>query len=322
MKDQITDYIERLQVALKNLPPQKQKQILSEIESHFADGLQDEQLGTSIEERKAILVRELGNPGRLAYELQQVNRRQRWIEFLLAVIPALFLTEIIKVIVMRTNYPSVAPLFNEIALATLPLCIAMLFISRWRGSDLLLIFWLLVTLDKILAPLQWSILGDPQIHFALLWIVVGLTSFSWLILTLWRLRHVPLLVGFGVLPLLMHILESIPVLESVTTFLSFTTNSLASQDIAILSRLQPAAIVLELILTLIALGFFFISFHRLFRWLALGLLMLTPSLANAIFFGLNGDGSYIIIVLPVTLLVLLLGIIVEQHQRKRLLLHS
>lgn len=211
MQDPIRAYMERLRSSLGSLPYQEREQVLSEVASHFAEGLQDSRLGATPEERMAALLREMGNPDELGHELHQLRRGQRWIDFLLAAIPALFLIELIEIIVMRVYYPSANPLFNEVALATLPLCAIMLLVARWRASQPLLIFWLLITLEQTLIPLQWSALGRPQPPFAILWGIVSLAALAWLLLLLWRVRRIPLLLVFGGLPLLLAVAQSAPV---------------------------------------------------------------------------------------------------------------
>lgn len=315
MKDPIREYMERLRAALGSLSSQEQEQILSEVESHFAAGLEDKRLGATPEDRRGALMREMGDPQNFGHELKQLKRRQRWLDFLLATIPALFLAEIIEIVVMRIYYPSASPLFNEAALATLPLYTVMFLVARWRASQPLLIFWLLIMLDKALIALQWSILGSPQLPFALLWGVVCLATLAWLLRVLWQVRRIPLLLVFGSLPLLLALVESAPVLQGLAALLPVATDipGIASSR----PYLSPGATVLSTALTLVSLALFFVARGRPLRWFGVGLFVSAPSIANTLFFGLNGGNSYLILVLPITALAVGAGILLEQISGRR-----
>ncbi len=315
MNDPIEAYMKRLRAALGSLAAKEQKQALAEVEDHFAAGMADSQLGETPEERSQALLSEMGNPEELGYELQQLNRRQRWVDFLLAIVPAFFLTEVIEIIVMRFHYPSAVPLFNEIALATLPLCAIMLWVAQRRASTPLLIFWLLITLDNVLIPMQWSTLGRLQPLFALFWASTTIVTLIWLLITIWRVRRVTLLFAFGSLPLLLQFVQNALVLQMVADFFSITIDAPG----AVMSRPQFwfAAIFLTTVLWCVALALFFVSYQRLLRWLGLGLFVSAPVLANALFFGLNGGGSYLIITVPVALFVVVIGMWLEQSRKTK-----
>lgn len=315
MKDAVKEYMERLRSALRSFPPKEQEEILSEVESHFAAGLEDKRLGATPEARREALMRDMGDPHEFGHELKQLRRRQRWLDFLLAAIPALFLAEIIEIVVMRIYYPSASPLFNEVALATLPLYTVMLLFARWRGSQPLLIFWLLIMLDKALVALQWTTLGSPQLPFALLWGVVCFATLAWLLRVLWQVRRIPLLLVFGSLPLLLTLVESAPVLQGFAALLPVATDipGIAASR----PYLSPGATVLTTALTLVSLALFFVARWRPLRWFGLGLFVSAPSLANALFFGLNGGNSYLILVLPITALAVGAGILLEQISGRR-----
>lgn len=320
MNDPIEAYMKRLRAALRSLSAEEQKRALSEVEDHFTEGMADSQLGETLEERSQVLLREIGNPEELGYELQQLNRRQRWVDFLLAVMPAFFLTEVIEIIVMRIYYPPADPLFNEIALAILPLCGIMLWIAHRRASEPLLIFWLVVTLNNVLGPLQWSALGRPQLPFALLWAFTTVITLAWLLVTIWRVRQITLLFAFGSLPLLLQFVESAPVLQLVANLFSITVDTPGT----VMSRphFWFAAIFLTTVLSCGALALFFVSYQRLLRWLGLGLFVSAPSLANALFFGMNGGGSFLIVTVPVALFVTIVGVWLEQSRKSNLPLYS
>ena len=315
MNDPIEAYMKRLRAALGSLAAKEQKQALAEVEDHLAAGMADSQLGETPEERSQALLHEMGNPEELGYELQQLNRRQRWVDFLLAIVPAFFLTEVIEIIVMRFYYPSADPLFNQIALATLPLCAVMLWIAQRRASEPLIIFWLLVTLENVLGPLQWAALGRPNLPFALLWAITSVITLVWLLVTIWRVRRITLLFAFGSLPLLLQFLESFSVLQMVADFLSITVDTPG----VVMSRphFWFAAIFLTTVLSCGALALFFVSYQRLLRWLGLGLFVLAPVLANALFFGLNGGGSFLIITVPVALVVIVIGMWLERSRKTK-----
>lgn len=315
MNDPIDAYMKRLRAALSSLSAKEQTQALAEIEDHFVEGMADSQLGETPEERSQVLLSEMGNPEELGYELQQLNRRQRWFDFFLAIVPAFFLTEVIEIIVMRFYYPSADPLFNQIALATLPLYAVMLWVAQRRASEPLLIFWLIVTLENVLGPLQWAALGRPNLPFALLWAIISVVTLVWLLVVIWRVRRIILLFAFGSLPLLLQFLESFPVLQIVADFLSINVDTPG----VVMSRPQFgfAALFLTTVLSCGALGLFFVSYQRLLRWLGLGLFVSAPVLANALFFGLNGGGSYLIVTVPVALLVIVIGMWVEPSRKTK-----
>ena len=320
MNDPIKKYMEQLRSTLYSLPVREQEKILSEVETHLLEGLSDSQLGVSPEERGKALMREMGSPEELGYELKQLSRRQRWLDFLLAMIPALLFTEIIKIIVMRIHYPMVTPLYNEVALAILPLCVIMLLVAHWRASEPLLIFWLLITLDNVLLGLQWSALGSPQLPFALFWAFGALAILAWLLVVLWRVRQIPLLLAFGNLPLLLKFAGLPVVLECMAMIFSVKINIWA--DVVYGPHLSLVIMFLTAVFTIIALALLFVSYRRPLRWLGLGLFVSAPSLANALFFGLNGAGSLLIVVVPVAALVIVTGLVLEQFRKKNRLLYS
>jgi hypothetical protein len=322
MNDPIKDYMGHLRSALRSLPDREQEKILLEVETHLLEGLSDSRLGVSPEERSKALMREMGNPEELGYELKQLSRRQRWLDFLLAVIPALLFTEVIEVVVKLIHYPSVTPLFlfNEVALALLPLCVIMLLVARRRASEPLLIFWLLITLDTVLTPLGWSAVGRPQLPFALFWAFIALAILAWLLVVFWRIRQIPLLMAFGSLPLLLKFAGVPAVLEGMALIFSVEVSILG--DVAYYPPLSFAGILLTTVLTIIALALLFVSYRRPLRWLGLGLFVSAPTLANALFFGLNGAGSLLIVVVPVTVLVITGGMLLEQFRKSSLSVYS
>jgi hypothetical protein len=323
MNDPIKDYMGHLRSALRSLPDREQEKILLEVETHLLEGLSDSRLGVSPEERSKALMREMGNPEELGYELKQLSRRQRWLDFLLAVIPALLFTEIIEVIVKLIHYPSVTPpfLFNEVSLAILPLCVIMLLVARRRASEPLLIFWLLITLDTVLSGLHWSAVGRPQLPFALFWVFTAFAILAWLLVVFWRIRQIPLLMAFGSLPLLLKFAGMPAVLEGMALIFSVEVSILG--DVTYYPPLSFAGILLlTTLLTIIALALLFVSYRRPLRWLGLGLFVSAPTLANALFFGLNGAGSLLIVVVPVTVLVITGGMLLEQFRKSSLSVYS
>lgn len=320
MNDPIKDYMAQLHSALRSLPAREQAKILSEVETHLLEGLSDSRLGVSPEERSKALMREMGNPEELGYELKQLSRRQRWLDFLLAVIPALLFTEIIEVIVMRIHYPSATPLFNEVALASLPLCVLMLLVAHWRASVPLLIFWLVFTLDIVLLGLQWSALGSPQLLSALFWAFAAFAIVAWLLVALWRVRQIPLLLAFGSLPLLLKFAGLPALIEGMAIIFSVKVNILGG--VAYRPHLLFAIMLLTAVLTFVALALLFVSYRRSLRWFGLGLFVSAPTLSNALFFGLNGAGSLLIVVVPVTFLVIIGGMLVEHFRKRSLSVYS
>ena len=59
-------YLAGLDNELNTFNPSEWDEILSEIEAHIADGLEDAQMGDSKEERAAKLLAELGEPAEMA----------------------------------------------------------------------------------------------------------------------------------------------------------------------------------------------------------------------------------------------------------------
>lgn len=89
------EYLARLQAQLKGLPPEKQKDLIEEIDAHLGEGLSDPRLGAGPVERAQRLETEMGIPEDMGRRMQNIHRHNRWIDYLLVVLPALILSPLI-----------------------------------------------------------------------------------------------------------------------------------------------------------------------------------------------------------------------------------
>ncbi len=148
------EYLARLQAQLKGLPPEKQKELIEEIGSHLAEGLSDPRLDTDPVERAQRLEIEMGAPEDMGRRMQNIHRRNRWIDYLLVVLPAIILSPLITFVLFRlfpmagsglainsSTYWSMRVLF------LVHIILVVIGIQRYRrfGSPGLGVYWLVET---------------------------------------------------------------------------------------------------------------------------------------------------------------------------------
>lgn len=144
-------YLSRLRKGLLKLSRSEQEDIVAEIQSHIQDGLQDQRLGVSQEERAEKTISELGRPREMVNGMNEVHRRHGWLDVILvlAIFPILIAPYPLKHLMDPQRYKELS------LLAILVMLLGMVIIARKRGSSILEGWWLSWTAVYIsLGPLR------------------------------------------------------------------------------------------------------------------------------------------------------------------------
>lgn len=96
----IDEYLARLQVQFKGLPSEMQADLIEEISTHLAEGQADVRLGTDLAEREKRLVNEMGTPEDMGRRMKNIHRHNRWLDYLLVVVPAQILIPLIDMVLL------------------------------------------------------------------------------------------------------------------------------------------------------------------------------------------------------------------------------
>ena len=102
-------YLDRLQKELKGLPEEDQHALVEEISSHIDEGLSDPDLGET-DERPEQLAVKMGSPQEMGRRLNNVHRPRRWQEYLMIVIPQIFILPFITWLLIAI--PNAGPTMN------------------------------------------------------------------------------------------------------------------------------------------------------------------------------------------------------------------
>ena len=83
------EYLRRFSQQLKDFSPEEQASLLEEISSHIESHQEDSRIAQNSEERRNKLMSELGSPQEMVRKFKMIYRPNRFVEFLLVVIPYL-----------------------------------------------------------------------------------------------------------------------------------------------------------------------------------------------------------------------------------------
>lgn len=140
----VDDYLNRLRAQLKGFLPEQQDEILAEVAAHIEEGERDDREPDLVARRQRILD-EMGSPADMGAGFRDVYRPNRWLEFLLIVIPAYLFFPLINVLYNLFTrggiYRDENQFFGFTIRAVILLGLVMLFISIRRRSLLLFAFW-------------------------------------------------------------------------------------------------------------------------------------------------------------------------------------
>src|SRR6266545_6115270 len=84
------EFIRALRRQLKGFSPEEQEALIEEISSHIENGEEDPKIGKAIEQRRKMLMNELGSPNDMGKGFKEIYRPNRFIDYLFIIIPFLF----------------------------------------------------------------------------------------------------------------------------------------------------------------------------------------------------------------------------------------
>ncbi len=261
------DYLARLGRQLKGFSEEEKAALLEEIGNHIESGQQEVREGGSGD---VALLAELGSPEALGQGFKRVHRPNRWLDFLLVVIPIYLFFPLIQALIIKFIYPSsnyVAPsqaTWLDIRVEIL-IGIAFVGISLVRRSPLLAAFWAPDVMTRLVALMTrenrwWIGYGKNSSQLSLLesivWYLVLLGVTYTLVRLLWRNRTDLLLIFFALAPLFE------------------TAANLGGYSLAAAYGLTPKffdIFVIYWITGVISLAGIFLARRRTLRWLGLAL---------------------------------------------------
>ncbi len=93
------DYLERLRSRLSGFSEEERSEILEEIADHINEAQSDPKFGHDNQEK---LLAELGSPDELGVRLNGIHHPRRWLDYILIVLPALFVSQILSALIALT----------------------------------------------------------------------------------------------------------------------------------------------------------------------------------------------------------------------------
>lgn len=155
------EYMTRFQAQLKGISPNKQMELVEEIAMHLSEGQSDPHLGKDALVREQRLEMEMGAPEDLGRRMQNIHRQNRWMDYLLVILPALVLSPLIYLVLLwlspaagtaQLDIPTF--LYSSIRFQfLLHLVLIGIAIRRYQrfGSPGLAVFWLAETWWSVMA---------------------------------------------------------------------------------------------------------------------------------------------------------------------------
>lgn len=201
MKDE--DYLEQLRSKLSGFSDVEKSEILEEIANHIHEAQIDPKFGEGNQEK---LSAEMGSPDDLGKRLSSIHHPKRWLEYILIVIPALFLSQILSALIALTFPYNSAPtadtpgVYLGIRLTIIAqLVFAILGFKLYKQQRLITghLFWLgsvwLTIFSMCFREKRWF----PSSHFnqsitgiagSIFWSLVLFGILAWLTKVLWTLK--------------------------------------------------------------------------------------------------------------------------------------
>jgi len=269
------EYIEKLREHLKGFSIEEQEALIEEINSHIESSIDDPKMGKDEAERKKRLMAELGSPKELGRGFKGTYRKERFIDYLLILVPYLLypLLNMFYVRLMPTY--SWADVRLDI-LIHLPLVV----IGLWRRSALLTSFWITTLVAQIITMLL--LVGNYYGSFQTgVWITVVLGLVALLGRIVWQNRHDSLITAFAFLPLMMCGIGTALAIIHPSADTSYTLGQIDKLLLDVyINAAGFGSGYLPFYGFLITLGLFFLSMNRNIRWFALGLYGLVIGLSR------------------------------------------
>lgn len=204
------DYLARLRRQLKDFSDEQRAALLEEIGNHIESGQQE---GRESGSRGVnVLVTELGSPEDLGQGFKAVYRPNRWLDFLLVVIPVYLLFRLIQVLIFGFIYhaQNSEALSLDIRVEIL-FGIALVGISLWRRSPLLAAFWAPYVMTRLMTLMtredRWLV-GYEKVASqfsgleSAVWTLVLFGTTCTLVWLLWKNCSDLLLIVFALTPFL------------------------------------------------------------------------------------------------------------------------
>lgn len=269
------EYIQLLRKNLKDFSHEEQEILLDELMSHIESGEDDFTMGKNKEERIKKLMAELGNPQDISNGFKSIYLKERFIDFLLIVIPYL-LYPFLNILYgnLMTTYHWVDVRLD--ILIHLPLVA----IGLWRKSSLVTVFWVNIIVIQIFAMLisAQGYYGNLQ---TIIWWVVAFTLIAILANVVWRNRYDALTIIFALLPFTMLVIGSVLTIINSSMNLSSMPNVVDQLLLDIYINIAGfGSGYLPFYGTLITVSLFVLVINRNARWVALGLYGLVLGLSR------------------------------------------
>ena len=308
------EYLEQLRQQLKGFSAQEKAVLLEEIRSHLDSGEGDPALGDDLLQRHRKLEAEMGSPQQMAQGFKNVHRPNRWLDFLLVIVPKLVILPLITpLLVSLMGLPLVWQADNPVLWLDIRIAlsfeIVLIVLARLRNATLVMLYWLPAAIGTLASLMmregRWN-LGQEIIPGSMLesifWYAVLACLVFWLVKMIQRVHYDPLLLVFALLPILVLAANLGAQAISPTSVVTQAGGPVAAWLIELANWLQVLWLA----------GFFLIS-NRKIRWLALA--------ANALALFINGYASGMTVVIAVFWSILptavLLGWWVERLNRRR-----
>ncbi|HCK64769.1 MAG TPA: hypothetical protein DHW49_00755 [Anaerolineae bacterium] len=259
------EYIQSLRNNLKDFPPEEQEILLDELMSHIESGEDDPIMGKNKEERIKKLMSELGNPQDLSKGFKSIYRNNRFIDFLLIVIPYLLYP------FLNVMYSNLMTTYNWVdvrldILIHLPLVV----VGLWRKSTLVTLFWVSTLVIQIFAMLisAQGYYGNLQ---TIIWLVIAFTLITLLGNIVWHHRYDALIIVFALLPLTMLIVGIVLAIINSSADLSSMPQVIDKLILDIYINFAGfGSGYLPFYGTLITISLFVLATNHNVRWIALG----------------------------------------------------
>jgi hypothetical protein len=196
------EYIQELRKQLKSFSAKEQEVLIEEISSHIDEAEKDPKMGRDADQRRGKLMNELGSPKEIADGFKETYRPNRFIDFLLIVVPLFFypyLNDLYAILMPKYSWADVR--------LDLVLHLPLIAFGLWRRSAPVTLFWTTVTVSQLLIITTeiYGYYGTQTIFWA--FVLVALLVLAGYIL--WKNRDDLLIVIFGIMPLSMCILGSV-----------------------------------------------------------------------------------------------------------------
>lgn len=268
------EYIQRLREHLKGFSTEEQEALIEEISSHVESGIDDPKMGKDEDERKKKLMAELGSPTDMGRGFKGTYRKERFIDYLLILVPYLLYP------FLNMLYVSLMPKYSwaDVRLDIL-IHLPLVAIGLWRRSALLTAFWITTLMAQIITMLLLvgSYYGSLQSEA---WSIIALALLFLLGRIIWQNRQDLLVSSFAILPVIMCCIGT--TLAIVHPNGGPYANS--PIDKFLLNVYVDAAGFgggyLPFFGMFATLGLFFLSMNRSIRWFALGLYGLVIGLSR------------------------------------------